>query len=66
MPLDLLGTPAGISFPHVGGRLDRGDELEDDVDDASEADDGAGDLGKGVVAKDDGADEEVDCARGLC
>ena len=64
MPLDLLGAPALVGFPHVGGRLDGRDELEDDVDDAGEADDGAGDDGQGVLAQDDGTDEEVDCARG--
>lgn len=56
----LLGAPAGVGLAHVGGRLDGGDELEHDVDDADQADDRAGDDAQDVVVEEDGADEDVD------
>lgn len=59
--LDALGTPASIGLPHVGGGLDRGDELETDVAEAGEADDGASDFGPDAVAEDQATDKDVDC-----
>lgn len=60
--LYLLGAPAGVGLPHVGGGLDGGDELEDGVADADEADDGAGDYAQDVAVQQDGADEDVEGA----
>lgn len=60
--LYLLGAPAGIGLPHVGGGLDGGDELEDGVADADEADDGAGDYAQDVAVQEDGADKDVEGA----
>lgn len=61
-PLYLLGAPAGVSLPHVGWGLDGGDELEDGVADANEADDGAGDYAQDMAVQQDGADEDVEGA----
>lgn len=60
--LHLLGAPAGVGLPHVGRGLDGGDELEDGVADADEADDGAGDYAQDVAVEQDGADEDVEGA----
>lgn len=60
--LHLLRTPASVGLPHVGGRLDGRDELEDDVADADEADDGARDDAQHAVVEQDGAYEDVECA----
>lgn len=60
--LYLLGAPAGVGLPHVGGGLDGGDEFEDGVADADEADDGAGDYAQDVAVQQDGADEDVEGA----
>lgn len=61
--LDLLGAPAGVGLPHVGGGLDGRDELEGRVGDADEADDGAADdLPHRAGVEDDDADEDVDCS----
>lgn len=57
--LHLLGAPAGVGLAHVGGRLDAGDELEDDVADADEADEGAGDDAQHAVVQQDRADKDV-------
>ena len=57
----LLRAPAGVGLAHVGGRLDGGDELEDDIDDADQADDRAGDDAQDAIVEEDGADEDVDC-----
>jgi hypothetical protein len=40
--LDLFGAPAGVGFPHVGRGLNRGDELQGDISDTDESNDGAG------------------------
>lgn len=58
--LHLLGSPAGVGFAHVGGRLDLGDELENDVGEADDADHGARDDAEPAGAEEDGADEDVD------
>lgn len=58
--LDLLGAPAGISFPHIGRGLDGGDEFEDDVGDTDEADNGAGDDAEDAVVEEDASDKDVD------
>lgn len=60
--LHLLGAPAGIGLAHVGGRLDGGDELEHNVADADEADDGAGDNAQPAVVQQDRADKDVEGA----
>lgn len=60
--LDLLGAPAGVGLPHVGGRLDGGDELEDDVAHTDKPDDGAGDDAQHAVVQQDGAHEDVEGA----
>lgn len=60
--LDLLGAPAGVGLAHVCGGLDGGDELEDGVADADEADDGAGDDAQDVAVEEDAADKDVEGA----
>lgn len=60
--LHLLGAPAGIGLAHVGGRLDGGYELEHDVADADEADNGAGDDAQPAVVQQNRADEDVERA----
>lgn len=62
LSLHLLGAPAGVGLPHVGGGLDGGDELEDGIADADEADDGARDYAQDVAVEQDGADEDVEGA----
>ena len=57
--LHLLGSPAGVGFAHVGGRLDLGNELENDVSQTDEADDRAGNDAKDLGIEEDGADEDV-------
>ena len=59
--LDLFRTPAGIGLAHVRGGLDGWDELENDVGDTDDADDGAGNYAQDAVVEQDGADEDVDC-----
>jgi hypothetical protein len=61
-PLYLLGAPAGVGLPHVGGGLDGGDELQDGVADADEADDGTRDYAQDVAVQQDGADKDVEGA----
>lgn len=61
-PLYLLGAPAGVGLPHVGGGLDGGDELENGVADADKADDGASNYAQDVAVEQDGADEDVEGA----
>ena len=58
--LDLLGAPAGIRLAHVRRRLNGGDELEDDVGDADEADNGTGNDSERAHVEHDGANEDVD------
>lgn len=60
--LDLLGAPAGVGLPHVGRRLDGGDELEDDVAHADEPHDGASNDAQHAVVQQDGAHEDVEGA----
>lgn len=64
-PLHLLGAPpGGLSLAHVAGRLDGGDELEDDVADTDDADDAAGNVADDGLAEEHAAEEDVDwCAR---
>lgn len=57
--LDLLSAPPRIGVPHVCWGLDRRDELENDVADADDADDGARHVLNPAVGKDNGADEDV-------
>jgi hypothetical protein len=61
-PLDLLSTPASIRLPHVRRGLDGRDELEGDVGDADDTDDGAGNNPEDVVVQKDAANKDVDCA----
>ncbi len=61
--LDLLGAPAGVRLAHVGWGLDGWDELEGDVADADDADDGAGNDAEDAVVEQDAADKDVDCVR---
>jgi len=58
--LDLLGTPTLIGLAHVGWRLDGGDELEDEVGNTGDTDDGSSDLTQDVAVEDNAADEDVD------
>lgn len=60
--LDLLSTPAGVGLAHVGRGLDRGDELENGVADTDHANDATGDVVEDVVAEEEAAEEDVDCA----
>jgi len=61
--LDALGAPASISLAHVGGWFDRGDELEGNIDDANDADDGARDDPPQSVSDNEAAKEDVDYNR---
>lgn len=59
--LHLLGAPpGGLSLAHVAGGLDRGDELEDDVAEADDAHDAAGDVADDLLAEEEAAEEDVD------
>lgn len=58
--LDLLSTPTLIRLAHVRRRLDGGNELEDEVANTDETDDGAGNVTQHPVVQQDGADEDVD------
>lgn len=60
--LHLFGAPASVGLAHVGRRLDGGDELENDVADTNEADDGAGEDAQDAVVQEDGADKDVEGA----
>lgn len=57
--LHLLCAPAGVGLPHVGGRLDRRDELEDNVANTDEADNGARDDAQHAAVQQDRAYEDV-------
>ena len=61
MHLDLLGAPAGISITHVVGRLNRRDELHDDVGETSEEDETSRDVVDGKPLQAQAANEDVDC-----
>lgn len=58
--LDLLGAPAGVGLAHVGRGLNGGDELEDGVADANEADEGAGNDAEDAAAEENGSHEDVE------
>lgn len=59
------GTRRGVQVaPHVLGGFNRGDEFEDDVCEADDADDGAEDLIQGVHVEEDGPGEDVDWGGG--
>ena len=58
--LHLLSAPSPIRFAHVLRRFDGGDEFEDDVGYADDADYGPEDDVHGVVLEEDGAAEDVD------
>lgn len=49
------------SVPHVGRRLNRGNEFERGVDETDERKDGGGDVLVPAASKQDAAHEEVDC-----
>ncbi len=53
-------SQATVSLSHVGRRLDRRNELEDDIADTDNANESSKDNVKGVVVKEDGAGENVD------
>jgi hypothetical protein len=59
--LNLLSAPTRVGVAHVRWGLDGRDVLEDDVAEADQADDGAGDILEPALVEDDGADEDVDC-----
>lgn len=61
--LDLLGTPALVSFAHVRRGLDRGDELEGDVSETDEGDQRTINDAQHVVVQQNGTDKDVDCRR---
>lgn len=59
--LDLLSSPSSdIGFAHVGRGLNRGNPLESDVCDTSDADNGAGNLAEDTSSDDERTDEDVD------
>lgn len=58
--LDLLSTPALVGLAHVGGGLDGGNELESQVSETSETDDGASDVAEHVAVEEKTANEDVD------
>lgn len=60
--LHLLGTPTGVGLPHVGRRLNRRDELQDDIADTDETDDGASDDAQHTVMQQNRADKDVEGA----
>ena len=49
------------NIPHVGRRLNRGNELERNVGQTDERDDGSGNPVPEFVSREDAANEEVDC-----
>lgn len=62
LSLHLFGAPAGVGLPHIGGGLDRRDELKDGVTNANETDNRARDYAQDVAVEQDGADEDVEGA----
>lgn len=58
--LDLLRAPRSIRIPHVGWRLNAGNELEYNVCDSNHTNDGAWDILVPVAAHDNGAEEKID------
>jgi hypothetical protein len=57
--LHLLSAPPAVRLAHILRWFDRGDEFEDDVGDADDADHGAEDDVHNVVLEEDGAAEDV-------
>ena len=55
----MLSAPPTIRLAHILRWFNRGDEFEDDVDDAYDSDDGAEDDVHDVVFEEDGAAEDV-------
>lgn len=60
--LYLLGAPAGVGLPHVGGGLDRGNKLEDGVANTNKANNRARNYAQDVAVEQDGADKDVEGA----
>lgn len=58
--LDLLSTPTLVRFAHVRRGLNGGNELEDEVADTDETDNGAGNVTQHQIVQQDGANEDVD------
>lgn len=52
-------------IPHVRWRLDRGDILQDGVDETNDTNDGTWDDAVPTVADDYGANKDVDCKRSV-
>lgn len=57
--LHLLGAPAGVGLPHVGRRLNRRDELQNDVADTDKTNNGASNDAQHTVMQQDRADKDV-------
>jgi hypothetical protein len=57
--LDALGAPASVGLAHVGGGFNRRDKLEDNVDDADDADNRTRDDPPIWVPEDQAAEEDV-------
>lgn len=60
--LHLFRAPASVRFPHIGRRLDAGDELEDDVADTDETDDGASNDAQDAVVQQNRPNKDVKSA----
>lgn len=58
--LDLLSAPSLVRLAHVGRRLNRRNELEHDVSDTNDTDNGGSNLAQNGVVEQDTADEDVD------
>lgn len=58
--LNLLSAPALVGLAHVGGGLDGRNELESQVSETSETDDGASDVAEHVAVEEETANEDVD------
>lgn len=58
--LNLFGAPTRVAIAHVGGRLDRGDELENNVANANDDDDAAGNVIDGPAFQAQATDQDVD------
>lgn len=57
----MFGAPTGnLGLAHVCGRLNRRDKLENNVADADNADNRAGNFAENGITKDEATDEDVD------